>query len=56
MILAVLFVLAGIADMVMIGFSMPAMILGILILAVFPFLGRLALNTFEKKKRESMAV
>ena len=54
-ILAVLLVLAGIFDMVTIGFPMIAMVLGVLILAVCPYLGRLALNTFEKKKRESMA-
>jgi hypothetical protein len=54
-VLAVLLVIAGIADMVMIGFPPIAMALGLLILAVSPFLGRLALNTFEKKKRESVA-
>ena len=54
-ILAVLLVLAGIFDMVLIGFPMLSMILGVLILAVFPFLGRHALNTFERKKREKMA-
>ena len=54
-VLAVLLVLAGIFDMTMIGFPPIAMILGVLILAVFPYLGRVALNTFEKRKREKMA-
>ena len=54
-VLTALLVLAGIADMFMIGFPILAMMLGILILAGCPFLGRLALNTFEKKKRASMA-
>ncbi len=56
LVLAVLLVLAGIADMAILGFPLVAMALGLIILAVAPFLGRLALNTFEKKKRESMAV
>ena len=54
-ILAVLLVLAGIADMVMLGFPMVATGLGLLVLAVFPYLGRYALNTFQRKKRASMA-
>gem|GEM_PF-1587708 len=53
-ILAALLVAAGVFDMVVIGFPVAAMALGVLILAVFPYLGRLALNTFEKRKRASM--
>jgi hypothetical protein len=53
-ILAALLVVAGIFDMTIIGFPLVAMALGIIILAVSPYLGRLALNTFEKKKCESM--
>jgi len=48
-VLAVLLVIAGIADMVKIGFPMAAVALGILILAVSPYLGRLAMNTFENR-------
>lgn len=54
-VLAVLLVLAGIFDMMMLGFPLVAMALGLFILAVSPFLGRYALNAFEKKKRESMS-
>ncbi len=53
-VLTILLVLAGIADMEMIGFPPIATALGLLILAIFPFLGFTALNTFEKKKKESM--
>ena len=53
-VLAVLLVFAGIADMMVLGFPMVAMVLGLLILAAFPYLGRYALNTFERKKRASM--
>lgn len=55
-VLAVLLVLAGIFDMVVLGFPVPAMALGLIILAISPFLGRLALNTFEKKKRASLRI
>jgi len=55
-VLAALLVFAGIFDMMAIGFPVAAMALGILILAISPYLGRLALNTFEKRKRASMAV
>lgn len=48
-ILTVLLVLAGIADMLMIGFLMPAMILGVVVLAVFPYLGRYAFNAFQTR-------
>src|SRR3954462_9091749 len=44
-ILAVLLVLAGIFDMTVIGFPPAAMVLGIIILAGSPYLGRFALNT-----------
>ena len=54
-ILAVLLVLGGTADMAMLGFPPALTALGLLILAVFPYLGRYALNTFERKKRASMA-
>lgn len=54
-ILAVLLIVGGITGMVILGFPLIAMALGLLILAIFPYLGRYALNTFEKKKRESMA-
>ena len=53
-ILAVLLVLAGIFDMMMLGFPPVSTLLGLCILAIFPYLGRHALNTFERKKRESM--
>ena len=55
-ILAVLLVLAGIADMSILGFPLVSTLLGLLILVIFPYLGRYALNTFEKKKRASMPV
>ena len=54
-VLAVLLVLGGIADMMMLGFPIVPTALGILILAVFPYLGYTALNMFERKKRESMS-
>ncbi len=54
-ILAVLLVIAGIFDMMMLGFPPVFTVLGLCILAISPYLGRLALNTFEKKKRASMA-
>ena len=54
-VLAAFLVLAGIADVMMIGFPMVVAVLGLCILGVCPYLGRLALNTFEKKKRAKMA-
>ena len=54
-ILAVLLVLAGIADMMMLGFPLVPMVLGLLILAVAPYGGFTALTMFERKKRASMA-
>ena len=54
-VLAVLLVLAGIADMMVLGFPLVAAAFGLCILAAFPYLGRYALNTFERKKRASMA-
>ena len=54
-VLAILLVVAGVADMAMLGFPPTFTALGLLILAIFPYLGRYALNTFERKKRESMA-
>ena len=54
-ILASLLVLAGIADMLMIGFPPIFTGIGIVILGVSPFLGRSAMNAFETKKRASIA-
>jgi len=54
-ILAVFLVVAGYFDMTTLGFPLVSMILGIILLAVFPYLGRFALNTFEKKKRGEIA-
>ena len=53
-VLAVLLVLAGTFDMAILGFPLLFTALGICILAVCPYLGRFALNTFEKKKRATM--
>jgi hypothetical protein len=55
-VLTVLLVLAGIADMAMLGFPLGFTTIGLLILAVCPYLGFTALNTFERKKRESIAL
>jgi hypothetical protein len=54
-ILAILLVIAGIFDMMMLGFPPAFTVLGLCILAISPYLGRFAMNTFEKKKRASMA-
>jgi hypothetical protein len=54
-VLAVLLVIAGIFDMVGLGFPPAAAVLGLLILAIFPRLGYLALHAFERRKRASMA-
>ena len=53
-VLAVLLVLARTLDMAILGFPRLFTALGICIVAVFPYLGRFALNTFEKKKRATM--
>lgn len=53
-VLAALLVAAGAFDMVIIGFPMTAVIIGLLILAIFPYLGFRALNAFEQKKRASI--
>jgi len=53
-VLTVFLVLAGIFDMVAIGFPPVAMALGLLFLAIAPYVGFTALTTFEKKKRESI--
>src|SRR3954467_11867217 len=55
LVLTILLVLAGIFDMVVLGFPPVAMALGLFILAACPYLGFTALNTFERKKRESLA-
>ena len=54
-VLAVLLVIAGIADMAILGFPLVFSVLGIIFLGVCPYLGFIALTTFERKKRESMA-
>lgn len=48
--LTALLVLAGVFDMAMLGFPLLAWMLGILILAIFPHLGRMGLELFESKK------
>jgi len=52
--LAVLLLLVGIFDMYTIGFPPVAFVIGLLILAIFPRLGHLALLTFEAKKKASI--
>ena len=54
-VLTVILVLAGVADMSGLGFPLASTTLGLLILAITPYLGFTALNTFEKRKRASMA-
>ncbi len=54
-VLAAILVAAGTFDMTVLGFPMIAIVLGILVLAAFPYLGRLAMNTFMKRKMAAMA-
>ncbi|MEN9413105.1 MAG: hypothetical protein RLZZ342_192 [Candidatus Parcubacteria bacterium] len=48
-VLAILLVLAGIANVLMLGHPMVFTIIGLAVLAVFPYLGYLAYRVFEKK-------
>jgi hypothetical protein len=54
-VLTLLLILGGIGDMIGLGFPPLATALGILILAIFPYLGFTGLNTFERKKRAAVA-
>ena len=53
-VLAVILMLLGLGDMVALGFPPVAIIIGLLVLAIFPRLGFLALHAFEKRKQMTM--
>lgn len=54
--LTIVLLLAGLGNTIMIGFPPIFMTISLLILATFPFLGRTALNTYQKKKEQSVLV